>query len=209
MPVDLKARQRSYANRLGFAEEFGGAPAKPTNSVLPAITGTATVGQTLTGTKGTWAGRPTPSILLEWLAAGVVIPGANATTYVLTPSEAGKVITLRGTARSIAGSVAKTSTATSAVAGALPVNTVPPAITGTAQVGETLTVANGTWTGTPTPTITRQWMADGVAIDGETGTTYVPVEDDVGKVITVAVTGTNLMGAASVTTAATAEVEAE
>jgi len=116
MPVDQSARQRSYANRLGFKAEFGGDPARPVNTVTPTITGTATVGQTLTGTKGTWTGKPTPSILLEWLAAGVVIPGANALTYVLTPAEVGKTITLRATGRSIAGSVAKLSTATAAVA---------------------------------------------------------------------------------------------
>lgn len=206
MPVDQSARQRSYANRLGFKAKFGGDPAKPANTVTPTITGTATVGQTLTGTKGTWTGKPTPTVLLEWLAAGVVIPGANATTYVLTPAEAGKVITVRATGRSIAGSVAKSSGATSAVAGAVPANTVAPSISGTAQVGATLTAADGTWTGTPTPTKTRQWMADDVAIDGETAATYVPVEADIGKVITVVVTGTNLMGTASVTSAATAAV---
>lgn len=118
MPVDQIARQRSYANRLGFKAKFGGDPARPANTVTPTITGTATVGQTLTGTKGTWTGKPTPSIMLEWLAAGVVIPGANALTYVLTAAEAGKVITLRSTGRSVAGSTAKLSAATAAVSAA-------------------------------------------------------------------------------------------
>ena len=65
--------------------------------------------------------------------------------------------------------------------------TVAPAVTGTAQVGQTLTVSNGTWTNTPT--FARQWYADGVAIAGATGTTYVPVVGDVGKKITAKVTG--------------------
>ncbi len=89
---------------------------------------------------------------------------------------------------------------------AAPVNTVPPTITGTAQVGETLTANDGTWTGRPTPTLTRVWEADGVAIEGATGTTYVPVEDDIGAVITVTVTAKSHEGTASETSAATSAV---
>ena len=85
-----------------------------------------------------------------------------------------------------------------------PRNTVPPAITGTAQVGQTLTAANGTWLGSPT--YARQWYAGGVVIPAATGTTYVPVVGDVGKTITVAVTGTNANGTGTVTSAPTAAV---
>ena len=91
---------------------------------------------------------------------------------------------------------------------AAPANTVAPSISGTAKVGQTLTAANGTWTGRPTPTLTRQWRADGNAISGATGATYVPVEGDIGKAITVRVTGANPYGSAAVTSAATAAVVA-
>lgn len=87
-----------------------------------------------------------------------------------------------------------------------PVNTVAPSITGTAQVGQTLTGATGTWTGTPAPTLTRQWLANDVAIVGATGATYVPVVGDVGKTIKLRVTGTNTSGSAQATSAATAAV---
>ncbi len=89
---------------------------------------------------------------------------------------------------------------------AIPANTVAPAITGTAQVGQTLTVSNGTWTGNPTPTFTRQWKANGTNISGATATTYVPVVGDIGKTITCTVTGTNMVGSAQATSAATAAV---
>ena len=38
--------------------------------------------------------------------------------------------------------------------GSAPVNTVAPAVTGTATFGSTLTTTNGTWTGAPAPTFT-------------------------------------------------------
>ena len=85
-----------------------------------------------------------------------------------------------------------------------PSNSVAPAITGTAQVGQTLTSTTGTWD--ETPVLTRQWKAAGVAIVGATAATYVPLVGDVGKVITVTVTGTNERGSTSVTSAATAAV---
>lgn len=68
------------------------------------------------------------------------------------------------------------------------VNSVAPAITGTAQVGQTLTVSNGTWTGVTPDSFTRQWRKNGVNIAGATGTTYQPVVGDVGAVISCVVT---------------------
>lgn len=88
----------------------------------------------------------------------------------------------------------------------LPANTVAPAITGTAAVASTLTVTNGTWTGTPTPTYTRAWYADGVVIAGATGTTYVLTADEQGKVITVVVTATNAVGSATKVSNATSSI---
>ena len=72
-----------------------------------------------------------------------------------------------------------------------PANTVAPSITGTAQVGETLTGATGTWTGRATPTLSRQWLRDGEPIEGATGATYDLTEDDEGAEITFSVTGRN------------------
>lgn len=89
-----------------------------------------------------------------------------------------------------------------------PANTVLPSITGTAKVGQTLTAANGTWTGREAPSFRYQWKAGGVDISGATSKTYVPVAGDIGKTITVTVTGVNWKGSASVTSAATAAVVA-
>lgn len=67
--------------------------------------------------------------------------------------------------------------------GTIPANTSAPVISGATPAGSTLTAAPGTWIGTPTPTISGQWYADGYAISGQTGATYVTVTGDVGKAI--------------------------
>ena len=85
-----------------------------------------------------------------------------------------------------------------------PTNSAVPTITGTARVGQTLTGANGTWGGSPI--FTRRWYANGIAIDGATGATYVPVAGDLGKTITLQVMGTNASGTRIVSSAATAAV---
>lgn len=90
-------------------------------------------------------------------------------------------------------------------AGTIPRNTVAPAVTGTAQVGQTLAVSNGTWAGNAA-TYTRQWQKNGVNIAGATATTYVPVAGDVGGVIRAIVTATNSTGSVSATSNSTAAV---
>jgi hypothetical protein len=111
----------------------------------------------------------------------------------------------------MAGSIARTrgkaAYRRAAYAGTIPRNTVAPAITGTAQVGQTLTVTNGTWAGN-SATYAHQWRAAGVNISGATGTTYVPVIGDIGKIITCVVTATNGTGSVSATSNATAAVVA-
>lgn len=87
-----------------------------------------------------------------------------------------------------------------------PVNSVAPAITGTAQEGSTLTVSNGTWTGVPTPTYSRQWFGDGSPIAGATATTLALTAEHVGMVITARVTAANARGSASALSNATSAV---
>jgi hypothetical protein len=83
--------------------------------------------------------------------------------------------------------------------GVPPVNTVAPAITGTAQEGQTVTCSTGTWTGTPTITFAYQWKRNGSNIGSATNSTYVLVTADVSQSITCQVTATNGSGSASAT----------
>ena len=72
-----------------------------------------------------------------------------------------------------------------------------PAITGTAQVGETLTVDTSGIAdedGLENATFSYQWLADGTAISGATANTYRPVGADEGKAIKVRVSFTDDAG---------------
>jgi alpha-tubulin suppressor-like RCC1 family protein len=84
--------------------------------------------------------------------------------------------------------------------GSAPVNTVAPAVTGTATVGSTLTTTNGTWTGSPAPTFTYQWFrSPSTSISGATSSTYVLVIGDRGFGIFCRVTATNSVAPSGVT----------
>jgi hypothetical protein len=85
---------------------------------------------------------------------------------------------------------------------AAPANTSAPVITGTIEVGQTLSVSTGTWSGTPT-SYTYAWYLDGVAIAGVTATTYLVTTVAILKSITAIVTAINGDGSAAASSAAT------
>lgn len=96
---------------LGLASAMGaasGGAAAPTNSVAPVISGTTTVGQTLSTTNGTWANSPT-SYIYQWKRDGSNISSATASTYVLVGADSGAAITCAVTATNAAGSASATS----------------------------------------------------------------------------------------------------
>jgi hypothetical protein len=82
-----------------------------------------------------------------------------------------------------------------------PVPTIAPAITGTVQVGNVLTLSTGTYTGSPT-SYARQWTLNGLAIPGATASTYTPVVGDAGKTIGGYVVATDAYGGQTKTWAA-------
>lgn len=189
----------------------------PSNDSPPTITGTAAVGQVLTGSDGTWSGSPTPTLTRKWRrcdtsgANCVDIAGATAGTYTLVQADAGSTIRLRVTGTSTSGTTTADSSATAIVTGP-PVETELPAITGTASRGQLLTASTGTWTGYPAPTFAYQWRqcdsggASCADIGGATSSTYTAVVGDEGKTLRVVVTATNSTASASATSGATAVV---
>jgi hypothetical protein len=95
-----------------------------------------------------------------------------------------------------------------------PTYSLPPAISGIAIEGETLTVSMGTWTGSATITFAYTWYRCGfagspcVAIETATAATYTLAADDVGRTLRATVTATDANGTNAATAAPTAMVEA-
>jgi hypothetical protein len=93
-----------------------------------------------------------------------------------------------------------------------PVNSAAPTISGTPQVGQTLTANNGTWNSDTTPTYAYQWQRcdsagnNCASISGASKNTYVVASGDANSTLRVVVTATNSSGSGSATSAQTAVV---
>ena len=182
-------------------------PANHAATGEPAITGTATVGQELTATTGTIAdddGLPS-SFTYQWVrvdAEGtsnpVDITGEIAETYTLTDDDVGKRIKVKVSfTDELSGVEMPTSAAypsSGTVTAAAGTPTGAPTITGTAQVGETLTAVTtgiADADGLTSPTYTYQWIrvnGTDADISGANSSTYPLVTADLGKTIKVRVT---------------------
>ena len=144
-----------------------------------AISGNPRIGEQLTATV-------TPSgaaVTYQWKANGINV-GANYATYTVQPADLGKTITVTATGTgNYKGEV--TSAATDEVLAAR-IQLSYVSINGIAQVGELLTAAiqpSGA-------TVDYQWKANGINV-GTNQATYTPQVADLGKTITVTVTGTD------------------
>jgi hypothetical protein len=168
------------------------------------ILDSATVG-TAVGTASVAGVTGTPSYSLANSAGGKYAinssTGAVTVAAALTSGTDSITIHVTGTTPAI------TDKAFSIVVAHVPVNTVAPAISGSAIQGVTLSCSTGTWTASPTPTFTYQWKRGGVAITGATNSTYAVQNADVGSTLTCTVTATNAGGSgAPATSSATATV---
>jgi GH25 family lysozyme M1 (1,4-beta-N-acetylmuramidase) len=197
----------------------------PLLSTPPTLVGPAVAGELLAAVPGTWQGGKPIAFTYQWRrcdAAGAnctPIPNATAESYRPVSDDVGHALTVLTTATSAAGIAAASSAPTTAVSPAgtpstaLPVNTSPPVIVGTAQAGQILTSSVGTWTGAPT-TFAYRWRrcnasgASCVAIQHATQSHYTLTPDDIGSTLSLVVTATGTGGSTSVTTVQTGVVVA-
>ena len=183
----------------------------------PTITGTAQVGETLTANTTGVAdadGLSNVQYKYRWLADDAEIAGATGLTYTLTDSEESKAIKVQVDFTDDQGNEESlTSGATDAV-DARPNSpaTGAPTITGTAQVGETLTADTSgviDADGLSSVQYEYQWLADDTDIAGATGLTYTLTDSEESKAITVQVSFTDDAGHnETLTSAATDAVDA-
>jgi hypothetical protein len=107
----------------------------PVNTAEPRISGTATQGQTLTATSGSWTGAQPISFTYRWVRCGAdggnasgsncpAISGATRNTYQLTESDVGRRLRVQVTARNGAGSRTVASNPTGTVQASAPSGTI-------------------------------------------------------------------------------------
>ncbi|HWT51939.1 MAG TPA: hypothetical protein VN113_07140 [Caulobacter sp.] len=178
----------------------------PTGSVT--ISGTAKEGQTLTAANTLADADGLGAISYQWKAGGTNIAGATGSTYVLTSSELGQVITVVASYTDGHGTTeSSTSTATSVVGPANNAPTGSVTIGGTATQGQVLTASHTLADADGLGTVSYQWKADGTNIAGATNATLTLTESQVGKLITVVASYTDGLGASeSVSSSATSAV---
>lgn len=171
-----------------------------TAAPAPIVAGKMKLGETLTGSAGSWAPSGV-ALSLQWMRNGVPIPSATKPAYRVVAADLGTSLSLSATGSKTGyTSVTRTSAAKSIPVEAF-TTTASPAVSGTLKVGGTLTAAVGTWK--PSAALTLQWKRNGVAIPNATGSAYTLLAGDVGAAITVSATG-SASGYASVTTTSAA-----
>ena len=184
----------------------------------PTISGTAQVGETLTANTTGIAdkdGLDNAVFGYQWLADDADIQGETASTYTLVTDDVDKAIKVRVSFDDDAGNEETLNSAATAAVAARPnsLATGAPTISGTAQVGETLTAHTkgiSDEDGLTNAVFGYQWLADDANIQGETASTYTLVTDDVGKAIKVRVIFTDdATNEETLTSAATAAVAAK
>ena len=204
---------RGYSETLTSAATEAVAAAAPNSEPtgLPGVNGTPQVGETLTADTSAIDdpdGLENVSYRYQWISSQAVIddvtgtsnilsieiPGETGQTYTLIPDDEGSTFQVKVSFTDDAGyDESLTSAATVAVAP--PPNSEPtglPAVTGTPQVGETLTAdtsAIDDADGLTNATFEYQWLHNQSVVDANTGTSYyinVEMPGETGSTYTLA-----------------------
>ena len=204
-------------------QKVNGAAGNTAPTGAPTITGTAEVGETLTAvTTGIMDadGLTSVSYAYQWIRVNGTeadIAGENSTTYTLVDADLGTTLKVRVSFTDDASNSETLTSAATATVGAAgnTAATGAPTITGTAEVGETLTAVTtgiADADGLTSVSYAYQWIrVNGTEADiaGENSTTYTLVDADLGTTLKVKVSFTDDAGnSETLTSAATATVGA-
>jgi hypothetical protein len=177
---------------------YGAYNLDPANTTAPAITGSSSVGSTLTCGTGTWT--RSPSFTYEWTRDS--LPIGTTATHEIVESDAGHALTCSVSATNgVAGPVTVAASTTITLA-PLPENTADPAVSPSESVniGDVLHCGTGTWTGSLTTA--RQWLRNGDVLAGETNESFTVRTEDAGASLRCRVTASNSVGSSSETSSA-------
>jgi len=200
--VTLTGRKAGFTTRVDTSQSLV-AGLGLTRTPTPVVSGTATVGARLVASPGKWAPSKV-TLKYAWLRDGEPIPGATFAAYTLTEHDALKQISVR-----VTGS-RKSYTTVSAVSLAKTVGRAfgaspTPTVQGKPTVGQTLTAEAGLWTPAPV-TLAYQWLRAGKPISGEIDSSYEVTAADLGKTMSVSVTGSKAEYTSAVRTSAANKV---
>ncbi|GAA2224735.1 hypothetical protein GCM10009851_05280 [Herbiconiux moechotypicola] len=156
----------------------------------PTISGSATVGSTLTVKRGTWS-PAADTYSYRWARNGTAISGATSSTYKLVEADAGAKLTVSVKATK-SGYTSSTKTSAATTIASIAFTKAPlPTINGSVVVGETVSAQLGTWSPTPS-TLKYQWKRNGVSISGAVNSRYTLAPADAGTSLTVVVTASSV-----------------
>ncbi len=157
------------------------------NTVPPSVRGTPEVGQTLTARPGAW-NLPGTRFTYQWRTGKGRLDGETSPTITLDPALAGRRLRVRVWAHHAGtDTVNMLSSRTKPVARAPLALDAPASLTGTARLGQLLTVTHGL----PTPsdaTVVIQWLRGGEPVEGATAPTYKLGLADLGSQMAAEVT---------------------
>lgn len=170
-------------------------PEYPSNSVAPSVSGTATQGNTLSSTTGTWVSTDAYnpiSYSYQWTRAGSDISSATSSTYSTVLADVGNAVACKVTATNNRGTTTVTSSNSITVTSANVSNVTAPSTGGSQYYAGTATVTTGTWNGSPN-SYAYQWYnaSNGTTISGATSSSLVIPASVVGAAVWCRVTATN------------------
>lgn len=206
----LKSRGYTFVSPLALKDGDTLPPRRalaPRNTAPPVISGVPQQGRALTASTGSW--DPAASYTYQWQVCDTAwfgcVNAAGATTASYTPQggDVGHMVRVVVTAANAVGTGVASSAEVGPVtagSGTAPQNTALPQISGSLQAGQTLTLSDGTWSGSTPISYNYQWLscnsagADCAILSGATQRTYVLTAAEVGKTMRGWVSGTNGYG---------------
>jgi hypothetical protein len=150
----------------------------------PTLTGTPTVGQTLTATAGNWVN--TPTLTYAWKRGTTTV--GTGLTYTLTNLDAGQKLTFTVTAAKTGfTTVVKTLTTAMITGGTITEQSVT--VSSAVVAGKKVFTANTAAWSPSGVTLTYQWLKNGTPIAKATAKTYTATPAELGQNLSVTVTG--------------------
>jgi hypothetical protein len=179
----------------------------PVNISAPLVKGKTSDGKRLKASHGRWSGSPSYSYVWERCDGEgegcAPIAGAAGATFQTSDTDVGHRLRAVVTATNAEGTGSATTPPSAKIAATAPKKKKGPAITGSAQDGQLLSAAPGTWLGTGPVSFAYQWEScKGAActpIAGATHQSYRATTAELGRKLRVLLTATNVAGSGKAT----------